>query len=137
MGARGPCYVSGHVIPARVYHYRDPAAVVLGLGELRNRGLTPRGILFIALDPRGETYVAVPDDFTMVTDIRVGDKMTLKPPWDGRYYHFKTYPVCNWSGDLGPKVKQGDSLSGIAQAITGTKWNGPRFFGLRGADRAV
>ena len=24
------------------------------------------------------------------------------------------------------------SLSSIAQAITGTKWNGPRFFGLRG-----
>src|SRR5262249_1911026 len=24
---------------------------------------------------------------------------------DGRYYHFKTYPICNWSGDLGPKVK--------------------------------
>jgi hypothetical protein len=24
-----------------------------------------------------------------------------------------------------------DSLSRIAQAITGTKWNGPRFFGLR------
>src|SRR6187402_1024966 len=23
---------------------------------------------------------------------------------DGRYYHFKTYPICNWSGDLGPKV---------------------------------
>ena len=27
---------------------------------------------------------------------------------DGRFYHFKTYPICNWSGDLGPKVKQGD-----------------------------
>jgi murein L,D-transpeptidase YafK len=27
---------------------------------------------------------------------------------DGRYYHFKTYPICNWSGDLGPKVAQGD-----------------------------
>ena len=24
------------------------------------------------------------------------------------------------------------SLSTIAQAITGTSWNGPRFFGLRG-----
>jgi hypothetical protein len=24
------------------------------------------------------------------------------------------------------------SLSGIARAITGTKWNGPRFFGMRG-----
>jgi murein L,D-transpeptidase YafK len=27
---------------------------------------------------------------------------------DGRYYHLKTYPICNWSGELGPKVKQGD-----------------------------
>jgi len=25
-----------------------------------------------------------------------------------------------------------DSLSQVAFAITGTKWNGPRFFGLRG-----
>ncbi len=27
---------------------------------------------------------------------------------DGRFYHFKTYPICNWSGDVGPKVAQGD-----------------------------
>jgi murein L,D-transpeptidase YafK len=27
---------------------------------------------------------------------------------DGRFYHFKTYPICNWSGELGPKTKQGD-----------------------------
>lgn len=27
---------------------------------------------------------------------------------DGRYYHFKTYPICNWSGGLGPKVVTGD-----------------------------
>lgn len=27
---------------------------------------------------------------------------------DGRYYHFKTYPICNWSGELGPKLKMGD-----------------------------
>jgi murein L,D-transpeptidase YafK len=27
---------------------------------------------------------------------------------DGRYYHFKSYPICNWSGELGPKIKQGD-----------------------------
>ena len=27
---------------------------------------------------------------------------------DGRFYHYKTYPICNWSGDLGPKLKQGD-----------------------------
>jgi len=28
-----------------------------------------------------------------------------------------------------------DSLSKVAFAITGTKWNGPRFFGLRDAPR--
>ena len=27
---------------------------------------------------------------------------------DGRFHHFKTYPICNWSGKLGPKLKQGD-----------------------------
>jgi murein L,D-transpeptidase YafK len=27
---------------------------------------------------------------------------------DGRFYHLKTYPICNWSGDLGPKLQEGD-----------------------------
>lgn len=27
---------------------------------------------------------------------------------DGHYYHFKTYPICAYSGGLGPKLKQGD-----------------------------
>ncbi len=27
---------------------------------------------------------------------------------DGRFYHFKTYPICMWSGELGPKVRMGD-----------------------------
>jgi murein L,D-transpeptidase YafK len=27
---------------------------------------------------------------------------------DGRFYHFKTYPICTWSGELGPKVAKGD-----------------------------
>jgi len=27
---------------------------------------------------------------------------------EGRYAHLKTYPICRWSGELGPKVKQGD-----------------------------
>ncbi|MBX9589408.1 MAG: murein L,D-transpeptidase [Hyphomonadaceae bacterium] len=27
---------------------------------------------------------------------------------DGRYYHFKTYPICTWSGGLGPKLREGD-----------------------------
>ena len=31
----------------------------------------------------------------------------LKNP-KGTYTHYKTYDVCNWSGKLGPKVKEGD-----------------------------
>jgi murein L,D-transpeptidase YafK len=27
---------------------------------------------------------------------------------DGRFYHLKTYPICAWSGTLGPKVRVGD-----------------------------
>jgi murein L,D-transpeptidase YafK len=27
---------------------------------------------------------------------------------DGRFAHFKTYPICNYSGDLGPKLREGD-----------------------------
>ncbi|MEZ5815939.1 MAG: murein L,D-transpeptidase family protein [Hyphomicrobiaceae bacterium] len=27
---------------------------------------------------------------------------------DGHFYHFKTYPICTWSGELGPKQAQGD-----------------------------
>ncbi len=27
---------------------------------------------------------------------------------DGRYALFKTYPICTWSGALGPKLKEGD-----------------------------
>lgn len=30
----------------------------------------------------------------------------MKP--DGRYIHLKTFPVCRWSGQLGPKTQEGD-----------------------------
>ena len=83
----------------RVYHYRDPAAVILGLKELRRQGLTPRGLLFVALDPRGETFIAVPHDLDAVASIRVGDKLSLVPPFEGRYFHFDA--VHRLPGELG------------------------------------
>ena len=108
------------MIPARVYHYRDPAAVVLGLRELRLRGLTTRGLLFIALDPRGETHIAIPDEFEVVTKIRVGDKMTLKPPWEGRYFHFDAIhrlpgDTVLWNGDR--RLDDTGSASEVATAV--------------------
>lgn len=31
-----------------------------------------------------------------------------KQDQNGQYAHLKTYPICRWSGELGPKVREGD-----------------------------
>ena len=107
----------------RVYHYRDPAAVILGLKELRKQGLTPRGLLFIALDPRGETYIVVPEDLDAVTNIRVGDKLSLVPPMEGRYFHFDAVhrlpgDTVLWNGDR----RLGDTGSAPEVAVALAEW---------------
>jgi hypothetical protein len=51
--------------------------------------------------------------------------------WKGR-----TYRVSVVAGGFAYAGKTYDSLSEIATAITGTKWNGPRFFGLRSSARS-
>src|SRR5512139_1371845 len=108
----------------RVYHYRDPAAVILGLKELRKQGLTPRGLLFVALDPRGETNICVPEDFDAVMSIRVGDKLSLVPPWEGqRLFHFDAVhrlpgDTVLWNGDR----RLGDTGSAPEVACAISEW---------------
>jgi murein L,D-transpeptidase YafK len=47
--------------------------------------------------------------------IRIFKEETELEVWkakdDGRFHHFKTYPICAFSGGLGPKIKQGDKQS--------------------------
>ena len=107
----------------RVHHYREPAAVILGLKELRKQGLTPRGLLFIALDPRGEIYLVVPEDLDAVASIRVGDKLTLVPPLEGRYFHFDAVHRLPgdhvlWNGDR----RLGDTGSAPEVAVAVAAW---------------
>ncbi len=52
------------------------------------------------MDPQAPIFVRV---FKEESELEV-----WKQRPDGHFYHFKTYPICNWSGDLGPKIKQGD-----------------------------
>jgi hypothetical protein len=111
------------MFPTRVYHYRDPAAVILGLKELRKQGLTPRGLLFVALDPRGESYLAVPEDLDAVATIKVGDKLSLVPPWEGRYFHFDAVhrlpgDTVLWNGDR----RLGDTGSAPEVACAISEW---------------
>ena len=57
-------------------------------------------------------------------DLPVGTK--LKREWQGRSYVIEvTAQGFCWNGATHA------SLSAVAKAITGTNWNGPRFFGLR------
>ncbi len=107
----------------RVYHYRDPAAVILGLKELRKQGLTPRGLLFVACDPRGETYIAVPEDLDAVVNVRVGDKLSLVSPLEGRYFHFDAVhrlpgDSVLWNGDR----RLGDTGSAPEVACAISEW---------------
>ncbi len=107
----------------KVYHYRDPAAVILGLKELRKQGLTPRGLIFVGLDPRGETNIVVPEDLDAVATIRVGDKMSLVSPLVGRYFHFDSIhrlpgDTVLWNGDR----RLGDTGSAPEVACAISEW---------------
>ena len=52
------------------------------------------------MDPATPIYIRI---FKEESELEV-----WKARSDGRYYHFKTYPICNWSGGLGPKLIEGD-----------------------------
>ncbi len=51
-----------------------------------------------------------------------------------RSWHGKTHSVVVTEQGFLWNGSSHSSLSSIAQAITGTKWSGPRFFGMRGKD---
>ena len=46
--------------------------------------------------------------------IRIFKEEAILELWlerSGRYERFETYPICRWSGELGPKLKEGDGQS--------------------------
>jgi len=61
-------------------------------------------------------------------NLKSGTKLIRE--WQGRTHHVEVLEegFC-WNGE------QFGSLSQIARAITGTRWSGPRFFGLKAASR--
>jgi hypothetical protein len=64
------------------------------------------------------------DSSRPIADIRPGT--ILAREWEGRMHRVAVLAAgFAWNGKTYP------SLSKIAHAITGTRWNGPRFFGLR------
>ncbi len=84
--------------------FSGPPALLRGLRAMRERGITPRGLLFLALSPDGAVHVGVPEDPEQITSIKIGEKLALVWPNEGRYYHFDAIhrlpgDFVLWNGD--------------------------------------
>jgi murein L,D-transpeptidase YafK len=75
-------------------------------GSLAHRSLAPIPSETLALMEQAGTTKEAP------TLIRAYKKEAELEVWkmrpDGRYVHLKTFPMCRWSGQLGPKTREGD-----------------------------
>jgi hypothetical protein len=75
-------------------------------------------------DPSADLSRLAADLERMRPSLKPGTVLTRE--WDGHLQHVMVLADgFSWKGDTYP------SLSKVASAITGTRWNGPRFFGLR------
>jgi len=77
------------------------------------------------LDQMMKTYAAKPNG-KIVLPRRIKPVSELVRTWNG-----KSYRVMVMADGFAHDGKTFASLSEIASEITGTRWNGPRFFGLR------
>jgi|SRR5579871_2496089 len=76
------------MLAIRTERYPTPGAYLHGLAALRRVGITPRGLLFLAVEPSGTIHLGVPEDAELVTTIKVGEKMGFAWPLEGRFFHF-------------------------------------------------
>ena len=116
-GRRAPPHLPRHLL-FRILAYRLQADR-LGDLDADTRRLLER----IGSRPSDETGRLVADLNRSRTELKPGTLLTRE--WDGHLQRVMVLPDgFSWSGKTYP------SLSKVAFAITGTRWSGPRFFGL-------
>jgi hypothetical protein len=103
-----------------VESFSGPPSLLRGLRSMRERGITPRGLLFLALSPDGTVHVGVPDDPEQITSIKIGEKLALVWPLDGRYYHYDAIhrlpgDFVLWNGDR--RLKDPGDAGEVTQII--------------------
>jgi len=115
-GRRPPPHLLRHLL-FRIVAYRLQADQ---LGDLDNASRR-------LLDGSGSPEKAGQNAATLVRRIvNVRPGTSLSREWNGHMQQVTVLPEgFTWNGKIYP------SLSKVAFAITGTRWNGPRFFGLR------
>ncbi len=87
------------------------AALSLSLAACQDSGLSHRSLAPIPRETLAlMEQVGTSKDAPML--IRAYKKEAEFEVWkmgsDGRYVHLKTFPMCRWSGQLGPKTREGD-----------------------------
>lgn len=75
------------MIETRTLHYSSSLTMIQGLKELFDQGLRPRELMFLAFDPRGDVHVQIPARISDVERLKVGHKLSLPWPFDGRYFY--------------------------------------------------
>jgi hypothetical protein len=103
-----------------VERFGEPAALLRGLKDLRERGLTPRGMLFLALSPDGAIHLGIPEDPEKITSIKVGEKLALVWPLEGRFFHFDAIhrlpgDFVLWNGDR--RLKDPGDATEVARLV--------------------
>ncbi len=118
-GRNAPAHLARHLLFAMLA-YRLQAEV---MGDLDAE--TVRFLKQIDLAPSKQAAVPLTQTFERRRrDLSPG--MVLTREWEGQHYK-----VMVLNGGFAWQGRTYSSLSEIAKTITGTKWNGPRFFGLR------
>ncbi len=103
-----------------VEKYSGPTALLHGLRTLRSNGLTPRGLLFVAIAPDGSIHLGRPSDPELITKIKIGEKLALVWPTPGRFFHFDAVHrlpgnFVLWNGDR--RLKDPGNASEVAILI--------------------
>jgi hypothetical protein len=115
-GRRAPLHVPRHLL-FRVLAYRLQAEV---LGDLDGES---QRLLDRSVSPEDAGHRAVKVS-RRTTDLRPGTVL-------GREWQGKMHRVAVLADGFAWNGKTYSSLSKVAVAITGTRWSGPRFFGVR------
>jgi Protein of unknown function (DUF2924) len=124
-GRNAPLLLARHLLFAMLA-YRLQAEVV---GDLDAE--TVRFLERIELTPSKQAAVPLTQAFErQKRDLSPGTVLTRD--WGGQHHR-----VMVLDGGFAWQGRSYNSLSEIAKAITGTKWNGPRFFGLRARKQAA
>ena len=94
------------------FHILRMGLLALVAAGLAACGQTDGGGIAPAMAPLSKEAMHLMADKGMTTGspifIRIFKEESELEVWkardDGHFYHFKTYPICNWSGELGPKI---------------------------------